>query len=320
MRDPILVTGAHRSGTTWVGKTLAQDRDTGYIHEPFNIEGIPGIKAPTIRHWFHYVGPSGDPRITDHLRDLLRFRYPIVEAIRQSSSARDIARIVGEASRFTYHRIRSDRPLVKDPIAVFSAPWIAREFRAQVVALVRHPAAFAGSLKAHGWDHPFSHFREQPSLMEGPLEPFASRIERAADDPPDIIDQAILLWNCIYSALTARAQDHGSWRTVRHEDLARDPQGAFEDLYDDLDLAFSEEVRTYIAERTSPENPVTTEEDPGSISRDSRRVIWSWRDRLTEAEQERVRKATAEIASTFYDDSDWHPPDDPRPETLEDEP
>ena len=39
---PILVTGAHRSGTTWVGKMLAADADTGYISEPLNVLHRPG--------------------------------------------------------------------------------------------------------------------------------------------------------------------------------------------------------------------------------------------------------------------------------------
>ena len=33
---PILVTGAHRSGTTWVGKMLALAPGIGYVHEPFS--------------------------------------------------------------------------------------------------------------------------------------------------------------------------------------------------------------------------------------------------------------------------------------------
>ncbi len=31
---PILVTGTHRSGTTWVGKMLAAGPSTAYISEP----------------------------------------------------------------------------------------------------------------------------------------------------------------------------------------------------------------------------------------------------------------------------------------------
>jgi hypothetical protein len=33
-QGPILVTGAHGSGTTWVGKLLALAPGTGYAHEP----------------------------------------------------------------------------------------------------------------------------------------------------------------------------------------------------------------------------------------------------------------------------------------------
>ena len=31
---PILVTGSHRSGSTWVGKMLATSPSVNYIHEP----------------------------------------------------------------------------------------------------------------------------------------------------------------------------------------------------------------------------------------------------------------------------------------------
>ena len=35
-RIPILVTGSHKAGTTWVGEMLAASRRVGYISEPFN--------------------------------------------------------------------------------------------------------------------------------------------------------------------------------------------------------------------------------------------------------------------------------------------
>ena len=36
--NPILVTGSHRSGTTWAGQMLATAPGIGYIHEPFNCD------------------------------------------------------------------------------------------------------------------------------------------------------------------------------------------------------------------------------------------------------------------------------------------
>ena len=49
--NPILVTGAHRCGSTFVGKMLALPVNIGYLEEPFNRRsGIKGINT-----WFFYV-------------------------------------------------------------------------------------------------------------------------------------------------------------------------------------------------------------------------------------------------------------------------
>lgn len=207
---------------------------------------------------------------------------------------------------------------MKDPLASFSAPWIAEEFEAEVVALVRHPAALAGSLKVREWTHPFSHFTAQRSLMEGPLEPFVERLEGAADDPPGIVEQAILLWNCVYSFLARAAREHERIRLVRHEDVARNPHRSFEALFDGLGLDYPQDVDDYVTDQTAPSNSVISD-DPGSTARDSRRVVWTWRHRLTDNEIRRVREGTARTASHFYGESDWRPPENLRPGTWEGE-
>jgi len=56
---PILVTGINRSGTTWVGQTLARAPGVALVYEPFSPRHRRGIlRAPTPA-WFTYV--SGDP-------------------------------------------------------------------------------------------------------------------------------------------------------------------------------------------------------------------------------------------------------------------
>jgi hypothetical protein len=46
-QSPILVTGAHRTGTTWVGKMLAASPQVAYISEPLNVWHRPGVlRAP----------------------------------------------------------------------------------------------------------------------------------------------------------------------------------------------------------------------------------------------------------------------------------
>ncbi|HUH21151.1 MAG TPA: hypothetical protein VLZ09_04715, partial [Gaiellaceae bacterium] len=57
-KRPILVTGAHRSGTTWVGKMLALAPGVGYVHEPFN----PRFSAGRFDRYFTVVTRENEAR------------------------------------------------------------------------------------------------------------------------------------------------------------------------------------------------------------------------------------------------------------------
>ena len=58
---PILVTGAHRSGTTWVGKMLAADADTAYISEPMNVLHRPGVFRAPVKYWYTFINHENAP-------------------------------------------------------------------------------------------------------------------------------------------------------------------------------------------------------------------------------------------------------------------
>ena len=68
---PILVTGTHRSGTTWTARMLAAAPELGYIWEPFNPLQRPGICAAPFGHWFTYVTRSNEAQYLDPLRRTL---------------------------------------------------------------------------------------------------------------------------------------------------------------------------------------------------------------------------------------------------------
>ena len=73
---PILVTGAHRSGTTWVGRVLAAaDTPVGYIWEPFNPRHRPGTFPIRFPHYFHYVCAENGAACAGPIADMLAFRY-----------------------------------------------------------------------------------------------------------------------------------------------------------------------------------------------------------------------------------------------------
>ena len=60
IRRPILVTGGHRTGTTWVGKMLAASGEAAYISEPLNVLHRPGVMSTPVRHWYTYICPENE--------------------------------------------------------------------------------------------------------------------------------------------------------------------------------------------------------------------------------------------------------------------
>ncbi len=53
MKKLILVTGSHRSGSTWTGHVLSRADDVRYVNEPFNI-GLSYKNSP-FTFWFEYL-------------------------------------------------------------------------------------------------------------------------------------------------------------------------------------------------------------------------------------------------------------------------
>lgn len=301
---PILVTGSHRSGTTWVGRILASAPGAAYIDEPFNVDLRPSVNPRPFADWFTYLCDenAGDYRAI--FASMLRFRYPFACHLAGARSARKAAKRVLDGARFAFHAARRARPILKDPIAVFSAEWLARAFDMEVVVLVRHPAAFCASLKAKGWAFDVRHLLRQPLLMERHLAPWRGAIEAHAAGSPDIVEQGILLWNCIYGHLDGCRARHPDWLFLKHEDLSADPPARFRPVFERLGLRFAPRVARRIARMSGPGNPVEPADRRGLV-RDSRANIGRWKRRLSAEEIRRIRDGTADVAPAFYAGGEW---------------
>ncbi len=304
-KRPILVTGSHRSGTTWVGKMISASPEIGYIREPFNIEHNPGICGTKFVYWFTYITDDNGGIFYENLKKTLEFKYSFIRGFKRNSSIKNLKSTLKEYITFLMYRSRGVRPLIKDPIAIFSADWFAKVFDMDVVVLIRHPAAFAYSLKRMNWTHPFSNFLEQPLLIRDHLFSFEAEIRECASNKYDIIDQAILLWRLIHHMIIKYKKNHYDWIFIRHEDLSRDPLGGFQSLFKKLNIEFSEHIREVIEEYSNPENPSEPPKGGQSLKRDSRSNIWNWKKRLTTLEINRIRTRVEDISKDFYSDEDW---------------
>lgn len=305
-QKPILVTGSHRSGTTWVGRMLASSPKVVYIHEPFNLSHDIGICGAQFEHWFTYICKQNEHKYFKQIKDTIEFRYNIFGKLKISKKSEPVSREVRNYLQFVRYRRNNMRPLLKDPIAVFSAEWLSLKFDMETIVMIRHPAAFAGSLKMKNWTHPFSHFLAQPLLMNEYLYPFENEIRYFVDDERDIIDQAALLWKLIHYMILKFKENQPNWLFVRHEDLSRNPIFGFETMFNKVGLEFSERVAETVKNHSSLNSlPNSESRYFKDVQRNSVSNIWTWRDRLTSSEIERIKSRVHEISEQYYSDDEW---------------
>lgn len=296
---PLLVTGAHRSGTTWVGKMLALDPQVAYISEPLNVWHRPGVLRAKVSRWYQYICEENEGEYLSAFRELLDYRYHTWNEIKSLRSFKDFLRMGRDFKIFYDALEHGQRALLKDPFAVFSVLWFAKRFDFNVVVTVRHPAAFASSLKRLGWNFDFNDLLNQPLLMRDHLEPYRARMQAIPAD--DVIGQASLLWTMIYRFVHSTCKLNPAFIVVRHEDLSNDPVSGFHDLYSSLGLEFTSRVEKKILNASSSENPTELSRTKvHSVKLDSRANVDNWKKRLTEEEIARVHEITGDALELYY--------------------
>lgn len=263
--------------------------DTLEVVEPFNIEPWAYALDGLARHWFTYA--PGLP---------------------QEAALRAFDKVVRRRTRKVFQKnqpqywvpaLRRGRLLIKDPIASLSARWLANNFDLEVIVLVRHPAAFAASLKRLHWSFPFSHFLAQEALMRDHLEAYRDEMAAVSDG---IVDQAALVWKCLYGVLSTYLDTNPGWTVATHERLSADPLPELKRLYKSMGLDWTAAVAKAVARYTGRENPVGA--PPGTVHqlrRDSAANISHWKKMLTEAEVARVYDVTYPVSRLYYSDEDW---------------
>ena len=302
---PILVTGAHRTGTTWVGKMLAANPGTAYISEPLNVLHRPGVLRAKFPHWYTYITAQNEAEYLGAFHELLAYRYHLAAEVASLRSGHDFLRMWRDIGIFLNGRLFNQRPLLKDPFAVLSLAWFADRLNCQIVVTVRHPAAFASSLKRLNWSFDFRDLLEQPLLMHDRLEPYRERMLKMP--PDDIIAQASLLWSIVYRCVQDDQRQLPALRIARHEDLSLDPVAGFRQLYDEMGLEFTARVEQTIEDSSKAENPGELARGRvHSVKLDSRANLYNWKRRLTAEEIGRIRALTEDVAHNYYPEVEWN--------------
>jgi hypothetical protein len=273
--------------------------------EPFNFHYGPGICNAPFEYHFPYVTEKNEVKYIDSIKQTLDYKYHFWQELKSIKSKWQLRRCFRDFIAFKTAKIKKKRPLFKDPIAFFSAEWLEKRFDFQVVVLIRHPAAFASSIKRLGWSHPFGDFLKQPALVNGPLKTYKSQIADFARHPHDIIDQSILLWNLFYSRVRQYQKAHQDWIFLRHEDISLNPISTFKCLFEKLNLEFTGEIEAFIQDHSDGSNPRESPQGETILKMNSKLNVYNWKKRLTSGEIKRIRKGTEAVASFFYPESVW---------------
>lgn len=288
---------------------LCASGELGYVHEPFQPRRSPGWLPVPMPYWFMHVCEDNERTYVRDVERLMSLRYPVARSLRRSRSPHNLATQAQEIARSMGYRLRGiSRPLLKDPLALFSAEWLSSRFGMRVVVMIRHPAAFVGSIKRLNWGFDYEqHWLAQELLMRDLLGHRAHEY-RGYVGEVDLVHEGIVMWNSIYDVVDTYRGRHPDWQFVRYEDLATEPLGGYRSLYAALGLTWSDEVegavRAYSSETNPKEVSLTRRR---AVRRDSRAAKDTWRSRLAPDEIDRIRAETEEIASRFYDPEDWEP-------------
>ncbi|HEY2167385.1 MAG TPA: sulfotransferase [Jatrophihabitantaceae bacterium] len=308
-KRPILVTGAPRSGTTFLGTVLSLNRGVSFIYEPMSrVYGLRDVPDPLL---YVRAGSSYEPTAERMTRDLLagrgQFRKPPPDAAAASRPRAIARRMLGSEVSLRYRRDALNplrrRWLVKDPWAAMSSEWLHRQLGMQTVVLVRHPVPVVRSWQRFGWDMRIQELMAIDELMADHLGPLVEGVDVDALDP---VENAALVWRAYYFVLNRYLDRNPEMIAVRHEDLSARPAEVLQALYRDLDLDFDHRVQARVASYTGAGNQVTTSgETLHELRRDSAAVATQWRRDVDPAERDKIRRWVEPEASRWYSDDEW---------------
>jgi len=281
MTRPVFITGAPRCGSSWVGEVLGNCPATRYVYEPFNFHWMPALRG-RLRHFRYYSDQSGVPSLLQNVAN---------GAFHGKQSWKQIARAayrgyLGAANR------AATRVLIKDPTASLLTGWIAEQFDAQVLIVMRHPCGFASSLESLGWPSNVNSLLIQKELMRDHLEPFRDTMQCARNDK--WLTRGAL-WGAIHTVFARQLKSHADWSLVRYEDLCGDPLSEFEALAQGFGLELNHRTRQKITALCT-----TDRSDPGSTRRNSRLMADTWPGKMSPGEIDAVMGAVDEFGLGYY--------------------
>lgn len=300
----IFITGAIRSGTTFVGDILSSSWEVDYIHEPFNPQcGIPGFNS-----WYPYIRPSLDTQDMQHYHELTKgiFSYDLTlrsKIYRKDPWSRKITKwMLGSRGPFHLRWAKLNpfhkAAVIKDPTGSFLTEYLYNQFQVKPVIVIKHPASFIASIKRLQWWQNMERITDKPYLI---ADYFANDTEFINRDYADPLVSSAAYWRATYKVLLEQASKYPNWQIITHEQLSQEPLKVFSNLYEKLHLPWSPAVENKIVKLTN--NKGSGEAKVGVVqdfNRNSAEIFKLRRNSLSLAERTKIFEIVEDVALSIY--------------------
>jgi hypothetical protein len=190
--------------------------------------------------------------------------------------------------------------LYKSPFSSLSSYYLAEKYNMKVVVLIRHPAAFYYSMKKRGWHMNPEDFLKQKTLIDDYLDSIDSDIFNFDSKIEKIINE----WKVVYSVLLDYILKSDNFIPVRHMDICYEPLNIFRDLFQSLNLEFTEKIENEIISMTSNQNNTDTEKKH-DFNRNSKGIPDIWKKKLSKNEKFIIKEKTEELSKEYFDNKTW---------------
>lgn len=328
MINKILIVGARRCGTTFVGKVLSKTPNSNYFFEPFNKD--QGIKyLPNV--WYPYLTEENIKKRESETLDKLFFkqkakykvslynndfvwwdlnRYDLIRNVFINFSKEPffmrLTRVLFKnRSNFEYYKFKFSKNvknlIFKDPLASLSTDFLVKRYDLKTIVMLRHPYSYYYSMKKQDWGaNPYENFFSQQNLSYI-LDENYNKILNTHEHNKKLY--SLIEYMIVYNKLLEFKNDK-NYYFLKHEDLSLNPIEEFEKLFMFCGLKYDSKTQNYIHNNTKANNKKDTNK-VSNTKRDSRSIINNWKGKITKEEMNLIKGLTFDIIKDYYPDEEW---------------
>lgn len=268
---PIVVFGLRRGGSTMLADAIAANKGVWFSNEPYAVlSAHPAYRLkkkllPEAKH-SHFFNLESDA-----LEQFSDYTFGLLEARNRELGA----------CRRTKFFLRADRVCLKVLNAPWMIDWFCKETDAQIVTIIRHPAAQALSVIRQGWDFPLEAYAARIRSLSGAFSgPQMSFIEETAMSD-DLWAKALVDW--VVTSHPLRKEGGSLVVRTRYEDIVSDPSKVVDEVLADR-FCLSDIGAMMAALRMPSGSSKMSEDDTNKaiLEGDTRLLIEGWEGKIDE--------------------------------------